>query len=102
VLIVATIATVPLALVLDRPWTLAPSVSSTAAIVWLGIGPTALATLLYFRLIAAAGPTFMSLVNYLSPLVALLAGVLLLGEKPGVTAFAGLVLILSGIALARR
>jgi drug/metabolite transporter (DMT)-like permease len=102
VLIVATIATVPLALALDRPWTLAPSVSSTAAIVWLGIGPTALATLLYFRLIAAAGPTFMSLVNYLSPLVAVLAGVLLLGEKPGVTAFAGLVLILSGIALTRR
>jgi drug/metabolite transporter (DMT)-like permease len=102
VLIVATIATVPLALVLDRPWTLAPSVSSTTAIVWLGIGPTALATLLYFRLIAAAGPTFMSLVNYLSPLVAVLAGVLLLGEKPGVTAFAGLVLILSGIALTRR
>jgi drug/metabolite transporter (DMT)-like permease len=70
--------------------------------VWLGIGPTALATLLYFRLIAAAGPTFMALVNYLSPLVALLAGVLLLGEKPGVTAFAGLGLILLGIALSRR
>ncbi|HEV2007666.1 MAG TPA: DMT family transporter [Burkholderiales bacterium] len=102
VLIVATIVTAPLALVLDRPWTLAPSVSSTAAIIWLGIGPTALATLLYFRLIAAAGPTFMSLVNYLSPLVALLAGVLLLGEKPGVTAFAGLGLILLGIGLSRR
>ena len=102
VLIVASIVTAPLALVLDRPWTLAPSVSSTAAIVWLGIGPTALATLLYFRLIAAAGPTFMALVNYLSPLVALLAGVLLLGEKPGVTAFAGLGLILLGIALSRR
>ena len=102
VLIVATIVTAPFALVLDRPWTLAPSVSSTAAIVWLGIGPTALATLLYFRLIAAAGPTFMSLVNYLSPLVAVLAGVLLLGEKPGVTAFAGLGLILLGIALTRR
>ena len=102
VLIVASLVTAPLALVLDRPWTLAPSVSSTAAIVWLGIGPTALATLLYFRLIAAAGPTFMALVNYLSPLVALLAGVLLLGEKPGVTAFAGLGLILLGIALSRR
>lgn len=102
VLIVASLVTTPLALVFDRPWTLAPSVSSTAAIVWLGIGPTALATLLYFRLIAAAGPTFMALVNYLSPLVALLAGVLLLGEKPGVTAFAGLGLILLGIALSRR
>jgi drug/metabolite transporter (DMT)-like permease len=102
VLIVASLITVPLALLLDRPWTLAPGMGSTAAIVWLGIGPTALATLLYFRLIAAAGPTFMSLVNYLSPVVALLAGVTLLGEQPGTTAVAGLALILFGIALSRR
>ena len=72
------------------------------AIVWLGIGPTALATLLYFTLIASAGPTFMSLVNYLSPMVALLAGVTLLGEQPGASAVAGLALILLGIALSRR
>jgi drug/metabolite transporter (DMT)-like permease len=93
---------VPVALVLDHDWAFAPSAGSAAAIVWLGSGPTALATILYFRLIATAGPTFMSIVNYLSPLVALLAGVLLLGEKPGVTAVAGLGLILLGIALSRR
>ena len=92
----------PFALVLDHQWVLAPSMGSAAAIVWLGVGPTALATILYFRLIASAGPTFMSIVNYLSPLVALLAGVLLLGEKPGVTAVGGLGLILLGIALSRR
>ena len=102
VLIVATIAIVPLALILDRPWTLAPSAGSVVAIVWLGVGPTALATLLYFTLIASAGPTFMSLVNYLSPMVALLAGVTLLGEHPGASAIAGLGLILLGIALSRR
>jgi drug/metabolite transporter (DMT)-like permease len=102
VLIVASLVIVPLALLIDRPWGLAPSMGSAAAIVWLGIGPTALATLLYFRLIAAAGPTFMSLVNYLSPMVALLAGVTLLGEQPGTTAVAGLGLILLGIALSRR
>ncbi|TSA41522.1 MAG: DMT family transporter, partial [Betaproteobacteria bacterium] len=102
VLIVATVVIVPLALVLDRPWTLAPSAGSVAAIVWLGVGPTALATLLYFTLIASAGPTFMSLVNYLSPMVALLAGVALLGEQPGTSAVAGLGLILLGIALSRR
>jgi drug/metabolite transporter (DMT)-like permease len=102
VLIVASALMVPVALVFDRPWALAPGMGSTAAIVWLGIGPTALATILYFRLIAAAGPTFMSLVNYLSPVVALLAGVALLGEEPGVTALAGLGLILLGIALSRR
>ncbi|MBI2291733.1 MAG: EamA family transporter [Betaproteobacteria bacterium] len=102
VLIVATIAIVPVALILDRPWTLAPSMGSAVAIVWLGVGPTALATLLYFTLIASAGPTFMSLVNYLSPMVALLAGVTLLGEHPGASAIAGLGLILLGIALSRR
>lgn len=102
VLIVATVAIVPLALVLDRPWTLAPSAGSAIAIVWLGVGPTALATLLYFTLIASAGPTFMSLVNYLSPMVALLAGVALLGEQPGTSAIAGLGLILLGIAVSRR
>ena len=102
VMIVATVLTLPLALVLDRPWTLAPGAGSMAAIVWLGIGPTALATILYFKLIATAGPTFMSLVNYLSPIVALGAGVVLLGEQPGSNAYTGLALILLGIALSRR
>jgi drug/metabolite transporter (DMT)-like permease len=102
VLIVASVMMAPLALVLDQRWVFAPSMGSAAAIVWLGVGPTALATILYFRLIAAAGPIFMAIVNYLSPLVALLAGVLLLGEKPGVTALAGLSLILLGIAFSRR
>ena len=72
------------------------------AILWLGIGPTALATILYFELIASAGPTFMSLVNYLTPVIAIVAGVLLLGEQPGATAYAGLGLILFGIAVSRR
>jgi drug/metabolite transporter (DMT)-like permease len=102
VMLVATVMTLPLAMVLDRPWTLAPGAGSVAAIVWLGIGPTALATILYFKLIATAGPTFMSLVNYLTPVVALLAGVGLLGEQPGPSAFAGLALILLGIAVSRR
>jgi len=102
VMIVATLMTLPLALVIDRPWQLSPARDSVAAIIWLGIGPTALATILYFELIASAGPTFMSLVNYLTPVIAIVAGVLLLGEQPGVTAYAGLGLILFGIAVSRR
>ena len=102
VMIVASVLMVPVALVLGRGATPMPSAGSVAAIVWLGIGPTALATILYFQLIAAAGPTFMALVNYLSPIVALLAGVLLLDEHPGTSAIAGLLLILLGIALSRR
>ncbi len=102
VLITASITIVPVALLVDYPWRDAPSAGSIAAIIWLGIGPTALATILYFRLIAAAGPTFMSNVNYLSPIVALAAGMLLMGERPGPTAVSGLLLILCGIALSRR
>ncbi len=98
-LLVSSVIVIPLTLALDTPWTLQPSASSVAAIVWLGVGPTAIATILYFRLISSAGPTFMSLVNYLSPAVAVFLGVTLLGEQPGVNAYAGLALILGGIAL---
>jgi drug/metabolite transporter (DMT)-like permease len=100
-LLIAAALMLPIALVHDRPWTLHPSVSSTAAIVWLGVGPTAIATILYFRLISSAGPTFMSLVNYLSPVVAVFLGVTLLGEEPGVSAYTGFALILAGVAISQ-
>lgn len=101
VLIVASALIVPVAVVIDFPMA-APSAGSIAAILWLGLGPTGLATLLYFQLIASAGPSFMAIVNYLSPIVALSAGVLLMGEQPGTTAIAGLSLILLGIAFSRQ
>jgi drug/metabolite transporter (DMT)-like permease len=100
-LLVAAAVTVPFALVVDRPWTLEPSGESIAAIVWLGIGPTAIATICYYKLIGSTGPTFMSLVNYMSPVVAVFLGVTLLGEHPGANAYAGLALILAGIALSQ-
>ena len=100
-LLVASVIALPIALFVDRPWTLAPAASSIAAIVWLGIGPTAIATLLYFKLIGSAGPTFMSLVNYMSPAVAVFLGVALLGETPGIHAYFALSLILAGIAVSQ-
>ena len=100
-LLVASVIVVPIALVLDRPWELAPSASSILSILWLGVGPTAVATIFYFQLISSAGPTFMSIVNYLSPCIAVLLGVVLLGEEPGVSAYAGLALILAGIAISQ-
>ena len=100
-LLVASITMVPIAVVLEQPWQLEPTFISTASIVWLGLGPTALATILYFRLISSAGPTFMSLVNYLSPAIAVFLGVTFLNEQPGANAYGGLVLILGGIALSQ-
>ncbi len=100
-LLIAAVIAVPMALWLDRPWMLAPTGASVAAVIWLGIGPTAIATVLYFMLIRSAGPTFMSLVNYLSPGVAVLLGLLVLGETPQANAYFGLVLILAGLAFSQ-
>ena len=100
-MLIASVITVPVALWLDRSWTLVPTVSSFTAVVWLGVGPTAIATVLYFMLIRSAGPTFMSLVNYLSPGVAVMLGLLVLGETPQVNAYAGLALILVGLAFSQ-
>jgi drug/metabolite transporter (DMT)-like permease len=97
-LLIASVITVPVALWLDRSWTLVPTASSVTAVVWLGVGPTAIATVLYFMLIRSAGPTFMSLVNYLSPGVAVMLGLLVLGETPQANAYFGLALILAGLA----
>lgn len=100
-LLIAALVMLPYAAFMEQPWLSSPSAGSVAAIVWLGIGPTAVATICYYRLISSAGPTFMSLVNYLSPAVALFLGVTLLGEHPGANAYAGLICILSGIALSQ-
>jgi len=88
----------PVALVVDQPWNLSPSATSVWAVIWMGIGPTAIATLAFIRLIGSAGPTFMSLVNYCVPVVAVFLGVVILGEAPNANAYTGLLLILTGIA----
>jgi len=100
-LLLASVMALPLALYIDSPWQMQYSAASLWAILWLGVGPTAVATVVYFKLIASAGPTFMSLVNYMSPAVAVLLGVVLLGETPGVHAYIALGLILLGIAVSQ-
>lgn len=100
-LLLASLIALPVALVVDQPWRIAPGNASFWAILWLGVGPTAIATVVYFKLIASAGPTFMSLVNYMSPAVAVFLGVALLGETPGIHAYIALALILLGIAVSQ-
>jgi len=100
--LIAALVMMPVSLVLDDPGRISPDASALAACVWLGIGPTALATIVYFRLIERTGPTFMSLVNYMSPALALSAGALLLGEALRPAALVALAMILAGIALATR
>jgi drug/metabolite transporter (DMT)-like permease len=99
VLMLACAFIVPVALAVDQPFARPPDRGALLAVLWLGLVPTAAATIVYFRLIASAGPTFLSLVNYPVPLVAVAAGALVYGEQPAPSALAALALILSGLAL---
>lgn len=66
----------------------------------LGILPTAVATVILFRLLARAGAGFVSLSNYLIPAFAVVTGVLFLGERPAWLDLAGFALLVLGLALA--
>ncbi|MGB5831794.1 MAG: DMT family transporter [Thiohalocapsa sp.] len=80
--------------------TFSPGVAG--AVLFLGFFSTALALVVYFRLIQSAGPAFTSQLNYLIPLWAVGIGVLFLGEQPTLAHLCSLGLILGGILLARR
>ena len=71
------------------------------ALLALGALSTGLATVVYFSLVARAGPTFLSLINYLIPVWAVVLGAVALGERLPTRAFAALALILAGVVLAR-
>lgn len=92
----------PMALAYERPWSLSPSPESLGAMIMLGLLPTAVAALIYLRLIKATGATFVSQVNYLVPALGVVWGVALLAERPSWRALIALTLILTGIALVNR
>ncbi|HUA11060.1 MAG TPA: DMT family transporter [Solirubrobacteraceae bacterium] len=73
-----------------------PSAGAIASIVVLGLVCTALAFVVYSALIIEAGAQRAVVITYINPVVAVALGVALLGEEPGVSALAGLVLILVG------
>jgi drug/metabolite transporter (DMT)-like permease len=93
----------PVWLLVDRPWALAmPGAVPVAAVVALAALSTALAYLIFFRILGRAGATAISLVTFLIPFSAAGLGWLVLGERLGARHLAGLALILGGLALIER
>ena len=98
----------PVALAVDRPWTLAmPSMEVWGALFGLAFLATALAYVIFFRILATAGATNLMLVTFLIPVSAILLGALVLGEVLAPKHFVGMALIAVGLAaidgrLARR
>ena len=79
-----------------------PSALAWACAVALGIGCTALAYLLYFRLIARLGAVAALAVTYLIPVFGVTWGAIFLGERLPASAFTGALLVLAGVALTTR
>jgi drug/metabolite transporter (DMT)-like permease len=95
----ATLLTAPLSLIFDRPFGLPPPPPAAwASLAGLALICTALAFVIYFRIIARAGATNVSLVTLLSPPSAILLGVLFLHERPELRSLAGLAVIGLGLA----
>ena len=69
-------------------------------ILLLGILCTAIATIIYFQILQTAGASFLSIMNFLIPLWAILFGILILNDAFSWNYIFGLIIILSGIKLA--
>jgi len=73
-----------------------PSADTFASIAVLGLLCSALAFLLFFRLIAEIGPGRATVITYINPVVALALGVMVLDESVTTGVVVGLLLILAG------
>jgi drug/metabolite transporter (DMT)-like permease len=99
-LVAASLIMAPVALALEHPWTAQdPGLMIWAAIGGLAVFSTALAYILYFRLLTGAGATNATLVTLLIPVTALLLGANFLGEPITPRALAGMAAIGLGLAL---
>jgi len=95
----ATVWLLPVAIIVDQPWTLSPGASGWAALLGLALLCTAFAYLLYFRILASAGATNMSLVTFLVPLTAISLGAIFLAERLGSSALMGMAILFTGLAV---
>jgi drug/metabolite transporter (DMT)-like permease len=89
---------IPISLVVDRPWTLTPSINSLLALVGLAVFSTAFAFVIYFRLIQTLGSVGTTAQSYLRVPIGVALGALFLGESLTETAWIGLACVFIGVA----
>jgi drug/metabolite transporter (DMT)-like permease len=88
---------IPASLVVDQPWTLAPSAASLLALLALAVFSTALAFVIYFRLVQTLGSVGTTAQAYLRVPIGVAIGVVALGERLSSTAWLGLACVLAGV-----
>lgn len=96
--ITAAILMLPVMLLLDHPWTLPmPGWDAWAGAIGLAIPTTGIAYFFYFRLIDRAGASNAMLVAFIMPVIAIILGVVALGETVEPREIAGAALIALGL-----
>jgi drug/metabolite transporter (DMT)-like permease len=83
---------------LERPWTLSPSVASLQALAGLAVFSTAAAFVIYFRLIQTLGSVGTTAQAYLRVPIGVALSVTFLGERLAPTAWLGLACVVVGVA----
>ncbi|MCP4540931.1 MAG: DMT family transporter [Chloroflexi bacterium] len=97
-LLMATIYLLPLSLLIEHPFILpVPSWSAIGSLLALSIFGTALAFVLYYRILENTSATYTSMVTYLAPGLGVILGVVILNERLGWNTYAGCALILLGV-----
>lgn len=78
----SAVVLVPITLIVDKPWQLqVPSVGVAGAVIGLALLSTALAYLIYFRILATAGASNLLLVTFLIPITAIVLGTIAFAER---------------------
>lgn len=100
-LLLASAMILPVALLVEGLPQTMPPLSALAALAYLGLLPTALATLILVHVIRTAGPTFLTMTNYHVPVWSVIFGTLLLAEPLPPQFLIALALILIGLLISR-
>lgn len=99
----STLVLMPITLFLNQPWNLSsPSIHGWEALIGIAVLSTALAYVIYFRILATAGATNTMLVTFLVPISAILLGVVFLKEAFTAQTLGGMMLIGAGLAAIDR
>jgi drug/metabolite transporter (DMT)-like permease len=97
-MICGAVLLIPVSLIIDQPWTIVPSTDSVLALLGLSVFSTALAFVIYFRLIHTLGSVSTTSQAYLRVPIGVGIGVVFLGESLNPTAWIGLICVIAGVA----
>lgn len=102
-LILASLIATPLCLIIERPYTLPfPSYQAILSVLGLALIGSALAFILYYKIIEIAEASYLSLSTFFFPLIALALGTFFLGEVLSWNSYLGGALILLGLVFAMK